>query len=151
MSAIRERAPSQRLAYLAVAVLLMSTACQSSSAEATAEATAPTSSPIPAESLTQMPGSEVPTDLLEDVVGDAAQRAGVDASKVRVVAAESVTWSDGSLGCPEPGMMYTQALVPGYRVVIAVEGEDMTYHASESGDFRFCEDPQPPLEDRRDT
>ena len=37
---------------------------------------------------------------------------------LKVLSAEAVTWSDGSLGCPEPGMMYTQALVPGYRVQI---------------------------------
>ena len=34
------------------------------------------------------------------------------------VSAAAVTWSDGSAGCPEPGMMYTQALVPGYRIVL---------------------------------
>jgi hypothetical protein len=27
-------------------------------------------------------------------------------------------WNDGSLGCPEPGMMYTQALVNGYWLII---------------------------------
>jgi hypothetical protein len=26
-----------------------------------------------------------------------------------VVSAKAVTWSDGSLGCPEPGKLYTQA------------------------------------------
>jgi hypothetical protein len=85
--------------------------------------------------------------MIEQVIAEAASGAGVDPSAVRVVTAEAVTWSDGSLGCPEPGMMYTQALVPGYRVVVEVDGEERHFHASQSGDFAFCEDPQPPADD----
>ena len=44
-------------------------------------------------------------------------------------------------------MMYTQALVPGYRVVVEAGGEEMYFHASERGDFQFCENPKPPLDD----
>ena len=93
-----------------------------------------------------LPSGEVPDDLLADVLAQAADRAGVDVSEARIVTAEAVTWSDGSLGCPEPGMAYTQALVPGYRVVVEVEGEERHFHASESGDFRACDDPQPPID-----
>ncbi len=92
------------------------------------------------------PSGTLPDDLLADVLAQAAEAAGVAASEVTLVAAEAVTWSDGSLGCPEQGMAYTQALVPGYRVVVEVGGEERHFHASESGDFRFCDDPQPPLE-----
>jgi hypothetical protein len=74
---------------------------------------------------------------------------GVQIDEIRVVAAESVTWSDGSLGCPEEGQMYTQALVPGYRIVLDVAGEEIVYHASETGDFRACANPIAPVEDGR--
>lgn len=87
----------------------------------------------------------MPGDLVQQVVDDAAQRAGVDPKEVVVVVAEAVTWSDGSLGCPKPGLVYTQALVPGYRVVVEVEGEDMSFHAPATGEFVFCQDPQRPL------
>ena len=93
-----------------------------------------------------LPSGAVPDDLLADVLAQAADRAGVDVSEARIVTAEAVTWSDGSLGCPEPGMAYTQALVPGYRVVVEAGGEELHFHGAESGDFRFCDDPQPPLE-----
>jgi hypothetical protein len=93
-----------------------------------------------------IPSGEVPDDLLADVLAQAADRAGVDVSEARIATAEAVTWSDGSLGCPEPGMAYTQALVPGYRVVVEAGGEELHFHGAESGDFRFCDDPQPPLE-----
>jgi hypothetical protein len=49
-----------------------------------------------------------------------------------------VTWSDGSLGCPEPGMLYTQALVRGYRIVLQAGDERLEYHAGKSGQPKFC-------------
>jgi hypothetical protein len=85
----------------------------------------------------------IPEDMLSAVVEDAASGAGVDPSDVQVITAEAVTWSDGSLGCPEPGMSYTQALVPGYRVVLEIDGEELSFHSDASGEFRFCEDPVP--------
>jgi hypothetical protein len=93
-----------------------------------------------------IPITEVPGEVLEAIVADAADRAGVERDEVDITTAEAVTWSDGSLGCPEPGMMYTQALVPGYRVVVQAGGEEMSFHASDRGDFRFCQNPKPPLE-----
>ena len=84
---------------------------------------------------------------IADVIAQAAEGTGVDASEVNVVVAEEVTWSDGSIGCPEEGMGYTQALVPGYRAVLEVGGEELHFHASQAGDFRLCEDPQPPVDD----
>jgi hypothetical protein len=81
---------------------------------------------------------------VEEAVADLAASAGVDASEVEVRTAEQVTWSDGSLGCPEPGMMYTQALVPGYRIVLAVDGAEVAYHGAEGTAPARCDDPQPP-------
>lgn len=82
---------------------------------------------------------------------DAAQRRGVDVSTLRVVLAESVTWSDGALGCPQPGRLYTQALVPGYRIRIAVGSDILEYHASTRGPPLYCPPAlaQPPAADPR--
>lgn len=64
-------------------------------------------------------------------------------SGIRVVSAEPVTWPDGAMGCGRPGEMYTQALVPGYRVVFAAPGQGgetrYAYHANERGYFKLCE------------
>jgi hypothetical protein len=89
------------------------------------------------------PVGEVPQRFLDAVISGAAQRAGVSPADVEIVAAEAVTWNDGALGCPEPGKMYTQALVPGYRVVVEAGGEEMSFHSGRDGDFRFCERPAP--------
>lgn len=93
-----------------------------------------------------VPTGDVPAAMLEQVIADAASGAGVDLAAVEVISAEAVTWSDGALGCPLPDQMYTQALVPGYRVVLDVDGEEMSFHAAEGGEFAYCADPQPPAE-----
>jgi hypothetical protein len=80
----------------------------------------------------------VPAELFERILQDAASRPGVDAAQIRVVSSESVTWRDGSLGCPEPGRMYTQALVPGFRVVLSAGDETLRYHAGRGDAFIFC-------------
>ena len=84
--------------------------------------------------------------MVDGVVEQAASESGVDVDGIRVVTAESVTWRDGSLGCPQPGQAYTQALVPGFRIVLDVDGEDVHYHASSSGQFSACANPQDPVD-----
>lgn len=86
----------------------------------------------------------VPDEMVTSVIEQAAEGAGVKVSEVTLVSAESVTWSDGSLGCPEPGQVYTQALVPGYQVVVEIEGDQLAFHAGRDGQFRYCDNPQPP-------
>lgn len=69
---------------------------------------------------------------------DAARRSGRDAAHLKVVLATPVTWPDGSLGCPQPDRMYTQALVPGYRIVIAAGSETFEYHGAVHGEPFYC-------------
>ncbi|WP_418605475.1 hypothetical protein [Georgenia sp. SUBG003] len=49
-----------------------------------------------------------------------------------------MTWNDGSLGCPEPGTVYTQALVDGYHVVLEAGGERYDYRVGGAADVRLC-------------
>lgn len=85
-------------------------------------------------------GGEVPQELFEVVLADLLARSGKARSDVTVVSAEAINWSDGALGCPQPGMMYTQALVDGYQVIFDIGGESFDYHLGSSGDFVLCED-----------
>jgi hypothetical protein len=85
----------------------------------------------------------IPGDVLNSVLDDAAQRLGVPADALVVTHAEAVTWNDGALGCPEPGMMYTQALVDGYWIVVEAGGQSLDYRVPASGSFRICENPLP--------
>src|SRR5689334_8455005 len=69
---------------------------------------------------------------------EAARRTGAAPSQMELVSSQRVTWRDSSLGCPEPDMMYTQQLVPGFRVRLRVKGAVLDYHASESGKVVLC-------------
>lgn len=69
---------------------------------------------------------------------DAARRAEVQAEDVRLIEHRSVTWGDGSLGCPEPGRHYTQAVVPGYRILVEAGGRTLAYHADRRGNWVWC-------------
>lgn len=91
------------------------------------------------------PASDSPPgpDVVAVAIQDAAQRIGVDPGTVEVRLAEPVTWPDGSIGCPEPGMMYTQALVPGYRIVVSAGGQELHYHGADGGLPTYCADPRP--------
>jgi hypothetical protein len=98
----------------------------------------PSPSPSPSPSDTSLEIGGVPPDLFAAILHDAAGRAGVDSSAFSVSAASTVTWSDGSLGCPEPGIFYTQALVRGYRVILEAAGTKYDYHADRQGNFSLC-------------
>ena len=95
-----------------------------------------------------MPSSNVetagiPGDILNSVLDDAAQKLGVAPDALVVTKAEAVTWRDGSLGCPEPGMFYTQALIDGYWIIVEAGGQSLDYRVSGGGNFRTCDAPQP--------
>jgi hypothetical protein len=68
----------------------------------------------------------------------AARHSGAAADAIELVKAETVTWPDGSLGCPRPDMGYTQALVPGYRIRLRAHGALLDYHAGRSGRLVLC-------------
>ena len=95
-----------------------------------------------------LPGSKpnLPTSItestLESMVGaaldDAARRTKLDRSRLEVINKEHVTWTDGSLGCPHPDLMYTQALVPGYRIRIRAGAEVLDYHSGKRGKPVLC-------------
>lgn len=76
--------------------------------------------------------------VTELVLVDAASRIGIDKASVKLESAEAVTWPDGSLGCPQPGMSYTMALVPGYRIKVRAGEQVLDYHASQRGYFVLC-------------
>ena len=80
----------------------------------------------------------VPAPLLEKMLEDAQRRTGVPRSQLEIISTEKVTWNDGALGCPQPDRMYTQALVPGYRISIRASGQTLDYHAAETGRFVLC-------------
>ena len=76
--------------------------------------------------------------MIQRALDDAARRSRRDASTLKVASAETVTWPDASIGCPQPGMQYAQALAPGYRIRIQAGPEILEYHAGRGGQPFYC-------------
>ena len=85
-----------------------------------------------------MKNVNAPAEMIEAALADAENRTPTARADIKVLSAEAVTWSDGSLGCPQPGMLYTQALVPGYRIVLQAGEQTLNYHAMSRGKPVFC-------------
>jgi len=82
-------------------------------------------------------------------MADLAERNGIDLDEVTITSLAQVTWRDGSIGCPQPGMQYSQALVQGQQLILSSRSEPGTsfsYHAGSRGTFSFCESPRDPVE-----
>ena len=101
------------------------------------------SSSLPLAATVSAPAvtGEVPADLLSAIMADLVQQGNLLREDIRVERAESVVWPDGSLGCPVPGEMYTQAQVPGFWVVLSAGNKKYDYRASSTGHFRLCSNP----------
>ena len=104
---------------------------RSPSSEETAVDPSPSSSPS---------GGDARPDVVP-AVDDLATTLGVDAGEVEVVSVEEVTWRDGSRGCAEPGMSYTQALVDGSRITLRAGGRTYEYHSGGGQPPARCDEP----------
>ena len=77
-------------------------------------------------------------NILAPAVADLARRTGADKHEILVRRAMPVVWNDGAAGCPQPGVAYTQALVPGYWALLEYDGRYYSYHAAGRNVFRLC-------------
>src|SRR5690625_3723792 len=127
-------APGRRVVRkVAFAVALLLTggfvlaACDTTEPNPPVDTTEPTEPPEPTEP------SQDPR--VEEAIEDLAERQDTDPAAIEAGPLETVTWSDGSLGCPEEGMSYTQALVDGYRLELTIRGEVFAYHGDAEGEL----------------
>ena len=100
--------------------------------------------PIPDETAaaSSSPGAiDLPASVIEPVVAEISRISGVPVADVAIVSAEAVTFSDGSLGCPVPGMAYTQMVTDGYRIVANAGGGTYDYRGP-GNSFSRCLNPK---------
>jgi hypothetical protein len=107
--------------------------------------------------MTSVPDSPVPAeviagDMVQTAIDDLVERTGADRNAIEVVSVEEVDWPDGSIGCPRPGMVYTQAIVNGSKIVLRYDGMTHHYHQGGSRAVFYCPPQyvQPAAGDTRD-
>jgi hypothetical protein len=98
----------------------------------------------PTETTTPVTG-EVPNDILDSILKDLAGKTSTSIRDIVLIQSQAVVWNDGSFGCPQPGVLYTQALVNGYWIILEVAGQRFDYRAANTGYFFLCENGLPPI------
>ena len=53
--------------------------------------------------------------------------------QISLVSTEAVEWPDGCLGVQKIGVMCTQAIVPGYKIVLKADGQEYEFHTNKDG------------------
>ena len=94
------------------------------------------------------PDDPVSQRLVKYAKEDLSARLEISTESIELVLFEEVTWSDGSLGCPEPGMGYIQVLIEGHRIILRVGDQVYHYHSGEGDTPFLCEQPHEPYTDR---
>jgi len=114
--------------------------CQSSDMQQAVEVESTTEG---SQEMTKGEQSTQPAEItmeeqIHAAIADLAIRVGVAADDIIVREARSVQWSSGAVGCPKPGMNYTQALVPGMRLLLEVNGTVYYYHGRKGRNLFYC-------------
>ncbi|MCA9977038.1 MAG: hypothetical protein KC413_14855, partial [Anaerolineales bacterium] len=97
--------------------------------------------PAAAKPVIPVPDSPMIQEQVNKAKNDLAKQLGSDAAQIDLVEYQAVTWRDGSLGCPQTGMAYTQALVEGYRIQLQIDGVQYNYHGGAGRDPFYCQTP----------
>lgn len=88
-------------------------------------------------------GTTLPSNpLVVQAMKDLVKRTGLSLDQITLVSDEAVTWPDGALGCPQPGMVYMQVLVDGSRIVLEAGGKSYEYHSGDQRGAFLCTNPQ---------
>jgi len=151
---------TDRLGTLCLISAIALVACGANAEEPTPTSTtvavSSTDTPAPAPPSTRAPDlttttldtdtpatGEAPQEVLDSILADASERTGLPQGELTVVRSEAVQWPDGALGCPEPGQVYTQAIVPGYWIEISNRDTILDYRSDAAGNFKLCDRPGP--------
>ena len=58
---------------------------------------------------------------------------GLPIDQISLVSSEAVTWPNGCLGVQRMGMMCTQAIVEGFKIVLEADGKEYEFHTNQNG------------------
>jgi hypothetical protein len=118
----------RRILFIFMLLLLVLTAC---APEAAATEEPSTSEPEEQATPTESPAELTPVE--EAVVAHLAETLGLSPGDITVVSTEEVEWPDGCLGIQMEGLMCSQAIVPGFRVILEANGREVEYRTNEDG------------------
>jgi len=130
---------STRLAKLGFCTLIFSSmACQNGELQQNGSVPGSVNNRSTMNKTQAMPASVSMDQQIKDAVMDLSARTGVAVDAITIRDARAVQWGSGALGCPKPGMNYTQALVPGIRLLLEADGTIHYYHGGTGKSLFYC-------------
>ena len=79
--------------------------------------------------------------LVAKARADLQRRLSVSADEIELLEFTAMVWPDGSLGCPRPGMVYTQVERDGVLIRLRAQGRIFQYHGGSGRDPFLCDQP----------
>lgn len=77
--------------------------------------------------------NRLPRPVVNAVLRDLASRQGIFSSQLQIIDYNQQTWRNGCLELPQPDEICTQALVPGWRIVVSNGKQNWIYHTNNNG------------------
>ena len=87
----------------------------------------------------QTPEESLYQTQIELAKSDLSRRLDISVDEIKVLEARAVVWPDASLGCPQPGMVYVQAVQEGWLIRLQGGGEMYFYHSGGDEKPFLCE------------
>ena len=92
--------------------------------------------PSPTQPMAANPPSK---KLVRQAKEDLAGRLNISVDEIEMVEAQAVIWPDSSMGCPKPGMVYTQVQHDGMIIRLRVGDHIYEYHSGGGRAPFLCE------------
>ena len=83
---------------------------------------------------------EEPREAVAVAVDTLARELGCAPAEITVAEARPVTWPNSALGCPRPGLMYTQVLTPGFQIRLVHGQQEYVLHTDRGHRAVRCPD-----------
>lgn len=77
--------------------------------------------------------SHLPRPVANAVLQDLARRQGILTRQLQIIDYHQQNWRNGCLELPQPDELCTEALVPGWRIVVSNGKENWIYHTNNNG------------------
>ncbi|MEH2061221.1 MAG: hypothetical protein V7K50_02945 [Nostoc sp.] len=77
--------------------------------------------------------SRLPRSVANAVLQDLARRQKISATELQIIDYNQQTWRNGCLELAQPDEICTQALIPGWQIVVSNGKENWTYHTNQTG------------------
>ena len=77
---------------------------------------------------------------MDAAVQAAAAHLGISRDELSVDRVDDQQWPDSSLGCPQPGQLYSQIVTPGFLIVVSAGNKQLEYHTDGRAHVMLCKE-----------